>query len=308
MNHSGARRAWLELLRAPNLLTAPGDALAGFALAGGALGQWRALAAAGAAGLALYAAGLAFNDYADRAEDARERPMRPIPSGRLRSATVLVTGLLALGLGLATASLAGSRALALAVPLCLAIIAYDVGLKRVPGLGALTMGLCRGLNLLLGAAAANPEKFHGALRTAVLIAALAETLVVASVTVIAARETETRPLGGWRWAPGALLGMGLATVAACASWPPDGAGRMLAALVSGVLAVGWFLAVGHALRGTPSPAAVGRGIGAWIRGLLLLQAACCALAVQAPWGLAAACLLLLLLPAAEKLGRTFAGS
>ena len=74
------------------------------------------------------------------------------------------------------------------------------------------------------------------------------------------------------------------------------------------MAAGWFLAVGHALRGTPSPAVVGRGIGAWIRGLLLLQAAFCALAVQAPWGLAAACLLLLLLPAAERLGRSFAGS
>ena len=52
-----------------------------------------------------------------------------------------------------------------------------------------------------------------------------------------------------------------------------------------MLAAGWFLAVGHALRGTPSPAVVGRGIGAWIRGLLLL-----------------------LLPAAERLGRSFAGS
>ena len=308
MNQPRARRAWLELFRAPNLLTVPGDALAGFALAGGVLGQWRALAAAGMAGLALYAAGLAFNDYSDRADDARERPMRPIPSGRLRSLTVLVAGLLALGLGLGTASLAGSRALAVAALMCLAIVAYDAGLKRVRGAGALTMGLCRGLNLLLGAAVANPDNFHGALRTAVLIAALAETLVVASVTVIAARETETRRLGGWRWAPGVLLGMALVTVAACTSWPPDRAGRMLAALVSGVLAAGWFLAVGHALRGAPSPAVVGRGIGAWIRGLLLLQAAFCALAVQAPWGLAAACLLLLLLPAAERLGRSFAGS
>jgi hypothetical protein len=83
---------------------------------------------------------------------------------------------------------------------------------------------------------------------------------------------------------------------------------MFAALVLGVLAVGWFLAVGHALRGTPSPGTVGRGIGAWIRGLLLLQAAFCALAAQTPWSLVATCLLLALLPVAERLGRSFSGS
>lgn len=308
MNQTRAGRAWLELFRAPNLLTVPGDVLAGFALAGGAPRQALALAAAALAGLALYAAGLAINDYADRAEDARERSARPIPSGRLAPVTVLRCGLLTLALGLLAAGLAGASALVTAALLGLAIAAYDLGLKRVRGIGAATMGLCRGLNLLLGAAVVLPLNLQCARWLPPLIAALAESLLVAAVTAIAARETETRRLGAWRWIPGALLGMGLLTVAAYAPWPPEAALRRLAALSAGVLAVGWFLAVGHALRGTPPPVAVGRGIGAWIRGLLLLQAAFCTLAVRTPWGLLAACLLLCLLPAAGRLGRSFAGS
>ncbi|MEI7437383.1 MAG: UbiA family prenyltransferase [bacterium] len=308
MNQNRAGCVWLELLRAPNLLTVPGDVLAGFALAGGAQGQWPVLVVAGGAGLALYVAGLAINDYADRAEDFRERPGRPIPSGRLSPVAVLLTGLLALGLGLGAAGLSGSRSLAVAVILSLAIIAYNYGLKRLRGIGALNMGLCRGLNLLLGASVAGQENFLGALPLTTLLAAISETLLVAVVTSIAAHETETRRLGFWRWLPGVVSGMALLMLAACTRWPSDGVGRMLAVLFTGVLAVGWFLAVGHALRGTPSPVTVGRGIGAWIRGLLLLQACFCALAVQAPWSLLAACLLLLLLPVAGRLGRSFAGS
>ncbi|MZG15114.1 prenyltransferase, partial [Streptomyces sp. SID5914] len=76
--------AWAELLRLPALFTVPGDALAGAAAAGARPGP-RTLLAIGSS-LCLYEAGMALNDWADRAEDAAERPHRPLPSGRIRPA------------------------------------------------------------------------------------------------------------------------------------------------------------------------------------------------------------------------------
>ncbi|MCP8713015.1 UbiA family prenyltransferase, partial [Streptomyces sp. AC04842] len=72
--------AWAELLRLPALFTVPGDTLAGVAAAGGRPDP-RALLPIGSS-LCLYAAGMVLNDWADRAEDAVERPHRPLPSGR----------------------------------------------------------------------------------------------------------------------------------------------------------------------------------------------------------------------------------
>ncbi|NJA56170.1 UbiA family prenyltransferase, partial [Streptomyces sp. NEAU-H3] len=81
-----------ELVRAPAALTVPGDVVAG-ALASARTARVSpgrtALLAAGS--VALYWAGMALNDWADRAEDARERPERPIPSGRLSPGAALAT-------------------------------------------------------------------------------------------------------------------------------------------------------------------------------------------------------------------------
>ncbi len=84
---SGRAGAWAELLRLPALFTVPGDALAGAAAAGARPGPRTLLAIASS--LCLYEAGMALNDWADRAEDAVERPHRPLPSGRVRPAAAL---------------------------------------------------------------------------------------------------------------------------------------------------------------------------------------------------------------------------
>ncbi|WP_448316559.1 SCO3242 family prenyltransferase, partial [Streptomyces sp. CO7] len=142
-------RDWAELLRVPALFTVPGDALAG-AVAGGGRLRTRTLGAV-TASLCLYAAGMALNDWADREEDARERPGRPLPSGRVRTGAALAAagGLTAAGLG--CAALAGRRTAAVAVPLAATVWAYDLHLKHTP-LGPVAMGAARALDLLMGAA------------------------------------------------------------------------------------------------------------------------------------------------------------
>ncbi|MGA4838646.1 SCO3242 family prenyltransferase [Streptomyces sp. G45] len=146
----GARaRAWVELLRLPALFTVPGDALAGAATG---LRPGRGTLLAIGSSLCLYEAGMALNDWADRAEDAVDRPHRPIPSGRITPTAALTAAAALTTAGLALAARAGRPALTVATALAGTVWAYDLGLKRTPA-GPATMAMARGLDLLLGATA-----------------------------------------------------------------------------------------------------------------------------------------------------------
>ncbi|MFF8841440.1 UbiA family prenyltransferase [Streptomyces sp. NPDC015127] len=143
-------RDWAELLRVSALFTVPGDALAGAAAAG--LRPNRGTALAVGASLCLYEAGMALNDWADRDEDAVDRPHRPIPSGRITPGAALTAAGGLTAAGLALASRAGRPALAVATALSATVWAYDLHLKHTPAAPA-AMAAARGLDLLLGATA-----------------------------------------------------------------------------------------------------------------------------------------------------------
>ena len=104
-----APRVVAELVRAPAALTVPGDCLAGAAAAGWPSGS--RTPALAASSVCLYWAGMALNDYADRALDAAERLERPIPSGRVRPgfALGLATALTAAGTAIAGAAAGAAR-------------------------------------------------------------------------------------------------------------------------------------------------------------------------------------------------------
>ncbi|MET9379255.1 SCO3242 family prenyltransferase [Streptomyces sp. NPDC002992] len=142
--------SWAELLRVSALFTVPGDALAGAAAAGRRPNRSTLLAIGSS--LCLYEAGMALNDWADRAEDAVDRPHRPIPSGRItpRAALTASAALTAAGLGLAAR--AGRPALTVATALAATVWAYDLHLKHTPA-GPATMAAARALDLLLGTVA-----------------------------------------------------------------------------------------------------------------------------------------------------------
>ncbi|MDC2957792.1 UbiA family prenyltransferase [Streptomyces gilvifuscus] len=177
---TGVARAWAELLRVPALFTVPGDALAGAAAVAAAPNS-RTLLAVGSS-LCLYEAGMALNDWADRDEDAAERPHRPLPSGRVHPAAALSAACALTAAGLALAARAGRPALTVAAPLAATIWAYDLALKRTPA-GPVAMAAARGLDLLLGAAAGT-----GRPRRALPSAALLATHTLA-VTTVSRRET-----------------------------------------------------------------------------------------------------------------------
>jgi 4-hydroxybenzoate polyprenyltransferase len=154
-------RPYLELTRAPNLWTAVADILAGAALVGASP---PAIVFLSLSTIGLYGGGVALNDLFDAGRDAIERPERPIPSGRisLRSAARFGSKLLLFGIG--AAFLAGSISGLLAIAIALSAVCYDAWTKDHPIFGPLNIGLCRGLNLLLGLSTVPPLLFdHGML-------------------------------------------------------------------------------------------------------------------------------------------------
>ena len=159
--------AYAQLLRVPNVFTAFADICLGGAVSGLISAQPLRFVAVMLSSGCLYLAGMAWNDYFDRHEDARDRPFRPIPSGRVSARSAILVGIALMLAGLGFAALASDPAtltpalfsgqsptpLLIALLLVLAIFGYDGGLKQNPA-GPLGMGLCRFLNVLLGFAAA----------------------------------------------------------------------------------------------------------------------------------------------------------
>lgn len=298
-------KGWLELVRPPNLFTVPGDPLAGFILAGGGVdGDFVPAALVALAACLLYMAGLIWNDCADAREDARTRPGRPIPSGRVKRTHALALAAVMAAGGVALSWRASPLAGYVALLLAALVLAYNFVTRRHVVAGVITMGLCRGASVLLGAVAAStrlattplPGSNYG---NCVLpwLAAGGITLYIIAVSVLAHGETRRQRLGVKPWLPAAAAAALLLVMAGRAN--PWSAGLAVTALV-------WLLLRGLALRGEPEPADVQRTIGRMIRTLILLQAGLCALVPET--GLVPAMILLAAWPLAALTGRLCYGS
>lgn len=279
------RGALVHLVRAPAALTVPGDTLAGAAAAGLALRGRRA--ALPVASVALYWAGMALNDFADRELDAVERPERPIPSGRVTATQALAVagGLTVAGLGLAAYAGRGD-ALRVAVPLAATIWAYDLRLKGT-AVGPVAMAACRGLDVLLGAG------WQG--RRRALPAAGAVAAHTLGVTVLSRGEVH----GGSPAAAAAAMSASLVAASAALLGPARSPGHralgsLAAAGFAALVTPRQFAAVRHPSAGTVRGATV-----AGIHGMMPLQSA---LAARRGSALGAV-LVAAGVPAARRLGR-----
>lgn len=264
-----AIKPYLQLVRLPNVFTAAADSLAGWLLVGGSLangGGWVPLALAS---MAIYAAGIALNDVFDYAIDLRERPARPLPSGKIsrRFAAWLGGGLLAAGPLLAALSDANVSALVAGL-LAGCVLAYDGGGKRTI-LGPFLMGACRGLNLLLGASQApalgGPPCW---------LAAGAMALFVAGITWISRGETESGRSRGL-YAGLALEGVALLALVATAtqarSFPSVPASLHVEGLVALAAAGALIAHAGVFAVRDPSPARFQRAVKTGVLSLVWLN-------------------------------------
>lgn len=277
--------AYAELVRVPNLFTAPPDVILGAALVviAGSEPPVPTVVGLAAASVMLYAGGTTLNDAFDAPIDTRERPERPIPSGRVsrRTAFGLGVALLLVAVGIAFVVAGGPAAVAAGL-VAIAIVAYD-GLLKGSAAGFLAMGITRGLNIVLGTTAVGSVALESPIQLLGVPAVV--TAYIAAVTFMATRETE----GGNRRAV-AVAAAGAVAAVASLGWFLVGlepAALEVAVALAFAAAFCWW--VGRPLRtafADPVPGTVGPAVGACVLGLVLLDAAFAA-AVGVRWGLAA---------------------
>jgi 4-hydroxybenzoate polyprenyltransferase len=168
-------RAWGRLLRLSLAPTATADVLAGICL--GDVGWSPRLLLLVLASLCVYHGGMALNDWADRSSDAKVRPDRPIPSGRVAAPAALAVAVLLLVAGPVLAALVSERSAWILAGVSLAACAYDLGVR-----GPYLVPLCRAGNLAAGvlAGTAGPK--------AALLPCLAYGGYVASIAALAQLE------------------------------------------------------------------------------------------------------------------------
>jgi 4-hydroxybenzoate polyprenyltransferase len=153
---------YLRLMRPANIITAIADILAGVAISGYfinvsfdtlTLDFTLPVVCLCLATIGLYGGGVVFNDVFDATLDSTERPERPIPSGVISKTQAIILGsyLLLVGI-LAAFSVGRLTGLSgwLAIGVAASALIYNKWGKHHSFLGPFNMGLCRGLNLLLG--------------------------------------------------------------------------------------------------------------------------------------------------------------
>lgn len=253
-------RTLLELGRVSNLPTVASNVLGAAALTGAPLPRLP-VAVTLLAGTAFYVGGMVLNDAFDAEIDARERPERPIPSGRATRGAVLALGFALLGVGLALLAVlvvrdhavGGVRLAVAGAATAVAIVVYDRFHKGIAW-SPVVMGLCRAGLYAMGAYAvsASPPDAVGA-------AALLLLLYVVGLTHIARFETASSV--GRLW-PAAFLLLPLVAAVAVRPTAP--------VLVVGALFGAWTVrGIVLAARGGRS---IGRGVVSLIAGIALFDA------------------------------------
>jgi len=188
----------LALGRVSNLPTVWTNLLAALVLAGGATDDARALALLVALTLA-YVGGMYLNDAFDAGIDARERPERPIPAGRVSRGLVFLIGfsmlaatlLILLWAGTSLDGGTGPWAVLGGLGLAAAIVVYDAWHKGNP-IGPVIMGACRLLvYVTAGLAVALP------LPAALLLGGALLMSHVIGLTYVAKQETLGRVENLW---------------------------------------------------------------------------------------------------------------
>lgn len=210
----------LRLLRLPALFTTFPDVLAGYVIITKSEVEPVELVCLLAASACLYLSGMVFNDLFDLEKDRQERPDRPLPAGDIPYEHARIIGKLLMLSGVAFASIVSLPGMLIAILLAASIFVYDYRAKRTI-FGPFFMGMCRTLNLLLGASAvvdfpvwtSHPELIVAAI---IGVYVMGITMFARSEAVQSGRSTLISGLGlcllailGWGtaavyWAPGSV--------------------------------------------------------------------------------------------------------
>lgn len=241
--------------------------------------------------IGLYGGGVVFNDVFDAALDKVERPERPIPKGTVTITEAAILGSILLLAGIVTAACVSKASCLLAISIAVAALIYNKWSKHHVLAGPLNMGLCRGLNLLLG--------------ISVVVSSISEwwfiaivpIVYIAAITMISRGEVH----GGSRrtlYVAALFYCMVIAAILLLSY-----TNRMLWGTIIFLIPFAWmiFTALIKAIR-TPAPQNIGKAVKAGVIALILLNAAW-----AAAFGMTGmAFLIMLLLPLSLWLAKVFA--
>lgn len=259
-------RAHLALARISNTPTVVSNVLAGAVLAAPLMLD-RKIAFVVIAMALFYTAGMYLNDIFDYDIDVRERPERPLPSGRVQVTVAWILTIVMIGLGLLLLGTVSAASLVSGAVLVALIVVYDLWHKGNP-IGPLLMAGTRVLVYVTAFAAYSTDFSSELVLWCVVMLAY-----VAGLTFIA--KTESLPSVGRYWPLVAVL---LPVVAALIADPANGGVWLLV-----LLFVAWVLySVRFAYRQTNRQ--VGGAIARLVAGISLVDALVLA-THEAWWGM-----------------------
>ncbi|MEX2578671.1 MAG: UbiA family prenyltransferase [Verrucomicrobiales bacterium] len=288
MSPASHLRTLLILGRVSNLPTVWSNVLVGWFLAGGSwTGEpwWILLGMS-----LLYVGGMTLNDAFDADWDREHAPDRPVPSGKISTASAWTIGAIELLGGLAVLFAGSSAHWILLSALVVSILLYNWLHKRWAG-SVLFMGLCRAF-VYLGAGSA-VVSHTSALEVPPLLAVIAAgaVLYIAGLT-LAARAEHLKDAKGPAFFPRILLMLPILFPLLGSQVMPDGPVR-IALIVIGILGVwSWLVITRTALR-TKVPV----GVAYAIAGIAFYDAS---IVVFADWRAAVACLVCFVLTLATQ--------
>ncbi|MEJ5049334.1 UbiA-like protein EboC [Chryseobacterium culicis] len=176
------------LLRPANIITAISDILAGVAISGILIHSGPddplllhvLLLIISTSGL--YGGGIVFNDIFDLESDTVSRPERILPRQLVSKKEAVILGIFMFAIGIISAFVVSMLSGFLALSICILALFYNKVSKYYFFAGSLNMGLCRGLNLLLGISIINSAVWSSGL------IAVISTLFITGVTFISKKE------------------------------------------------------------------------------------------------------------------------
>jgi len=145
-------RDYLVLVRLPNLFTLPSNILVGIAAISSlafTLTSFIQFLLLVTISVLLYCVGIVLNDLYDFDIDKKERPNRPLPSGKISRRSAIVLVVIFSTLALILSLLVSFSTLVISSILFLTIFGYDKYLKNTHA-GPLTIASARVMNILLG--------------------------------------------------------------------------------------------------------------------------------------------------------------
>ncbi len=174
-------RTYLQLVRFPGIFTVFSNVLLGFFVVQQITIDWLSLGFLLATSGFLFFAGMIFNDFFDYDIDKKQRPERPLPSGKISKKHAFYLGLCFLVLANICSAFVGVQSLFVSISMTGFILLYDIKLKNIPILGILNLSLIRFFNVILGTTIV-------ALSIDIILIAIPVAILVAGISIFAKTE------------------------------------------------------------------------------------------------------------------------